>query len=260
MSSLIPTAPPRSGENVVGFYMNRRGSASKAGGNTCGGQICTTLTIYDSNAEDEEGAQYMVDCMGALNAPGSNKPYTKFYREYITDVTTSEISTATEASATTGDSTTTASTTSSTETETETDTGDPDTTKGLSGGAIAGIVVGAIAGLCLIACGFYIAYRMGRRRHGDPEGPRRGFMDSLRTIPRPNVNVTWTRPKGNAQPPVLLHTFTDDDPKKPREMLGDTEQSSQQQEVPPVELPAQHVVEMVAPTENGRNGVRTDAQ
>lgn len=82
---------------------------------------------------------------------------------------------ATEAPATTNDSTTAGSATSSTLSE----TGDPANTfgaKGLSSGAIAGIVIGAIAGLCLVACGFYIAYRMGRKRRHDSEKSDRGFI------------------------------------------------------------------------------------
>ena len=50
-----------------------------------GGDYCTTLTVYDSNEEGEKGAQYMIDCKTFLQPPGSDKPYTKFYREYRTD-------------------------------------------------------------------------------------------------------------------------------------------------------------------------------
>ncbi|KAJ4211569.1 hypothetical protein NW759_012480 [Fusarium solani] len=201
-----------------------------SGTNSCGGDYCTTLTVYDSNEEGEKGAQYMIDCKTFLQPPGSDKPYTKFYREYRTDLTTTDSSTATEAPATTQDSTTAGSTTSSTSSETG-DLGNNDGAKGLSSGAIAGIVVGAIAGLCLVACGFYIAYRMGRKRRHDAEKSDQGFIG-------------------------LQQKFAGDDIQGPREMPGDTKQSA-----PVVELPAeQHVAEMEAPVDNRPVDARTGAQ
>ncbi|RSL42170.1 hypothetical protein CEP54_015578 [Fusarium duplospermum] len=191
----------------------------------------------------------------------AKRSITAFYRQIH--------STTTEASATTHGSTTADSTISSTSSV----TGDPESntgTRGLSGGAIAGVVIGAIAGLCLIGCGFYIAYRMGRRSRNDPETPRRSFMDSLRAIPRPNVNITWTQPKDNARVPALQQTFTEDLAKGPGEMLGDTSQHNQQpnvpggqhlpkSEVPVVELACERVDKAEAPTDDAV-GARTDAQ
>lgn len=281
MTSLIPTAPPKAQDNVVGSYTNSGGTVQSfmcredssfwtglrvagdtrtfarcdkswewiatecndngyvqftnvientSGTNSCGGDYCTTLTVYDSNEEGEKGAQYMIDCKTFLQPPGSDKPYTKFYREYRTDLTTTDSSTATEAPATTQDSTTAGSTTSSTSSETG-DLGNNDGAKGLSSGAIAGIVVGAIAGLCLVACGFYIAYRMGRKRRHDAEKSDQGFIG-------------------------LQQKFAGDDIQGPREMPGDTNQSA-----PVVELPAeQHVAEMEAPVDNRPVDARTGAQ
>ncbi|WAO91811.1 Hypothetical protein NCS54_00929400 [Fusarium falciforme] len=201
-----------------------------SGTNSCGGDYCTTLTVYDSNEEGEKGAQYMIDCKTFLQPPGSDKPYTKFYREYKTDLTTTDSSTATEAPATTQDSKTAGSATSSTSNETG-DPGNNSGTKGLSSGAIAGIVVGAIAGLCLVASGFYIAYRLGRNRRHDAERSDRGFMG-------------------------LQQKFAGDDIQGPREMMGDTKQSA-----PVVELPAQqHVAEMEAPVDKRPFNARADVQ
>ncbi|EEU43396.1 uncharacterized protein NECHADRAFT_82635 [Fusarium vanettenii 77-13-4] len=200
-----------------------------SGTNSCGGDYCTTLTIYDSNAEDEKGAQYMIDCKTFLQAPGSNNPYTRFYREYRTDLTTTDSSTATEAPATTHDSTMAGLATSSASSETG-GPGNNDGANGLSSGAIAGIVVGTIAGLCLVACGFYIAYRIGRKRRNDAEKSDRGFMG-------------------------LQQKFVGDDIQGPREMLGDTKQSA-----PVVELPAEHLAEMEAPVDNRPISRRTGAQ
>ncbi|RSL54682.1 hypothetical protein CEP51_014665 [Fusarium floridanum] len=205
----------------------------------------------------------MVDCDTILGSL-VNDSITVFYRDIPAYFTT------TEASATTYDSTTADSTTPSTSSATE----DPENntgTRGLSSGAIAGIVIGAIAGLCLIGCGFYIAYRMGRQSRDDPEKSRRTLMDSLRSIPRPNVNITWTQPKGNAQVPVLQPMFSGDVAKRPGEMLGDASQHDQQLavagveslpklEAPVVELPGGRVTEAEARGDDGVVGTRTDQQ
>ncbi|UPK97441.1 hypothetical protein LCI18_008376 [Fusarium solani-melongenae] len=231
-------------------------------------EYCTTFQIFNSyNGGDGTGVQYMIDCETFIGSPGGGS-VSVFYRDVPSDPTTTEASAATHDS-TTIDSTTIDSTESadSTQSSAPLRTGDArhnDGAKGLSSGAIAGIVIGAIAGLCLIACGFFIAYRMGRKRRGDPENPQRSFRDLLRAI-IPNVSITWTKPKGNAQP---LQRFAEDDIKKPRELLGDTGQTGQQlagvrdqglpkRGVPAVELPAEHVVEMA---DNGIVGLRTDAQ
>ncbi|RSL88985.1 hypothetical protein CEP52_015030 [Fusarium oligoseptatum] len=226
------------------------------GGYDCNG-TCTTFRIFDYyNWGDWMGVQYMIDCDTILGSL-TNRSITAFYRQIH--------STTTEASATTHGSTTTS---------TSSATGDPENntgTTGLSSGAIAGIVIGAIAGLCLIGCGFYIAYRMGRQSRDDPEKPRRTLMDSLRAIPRPNVSVTWTQPKGNAQVPVLQQTFSGDVVKRPGEMLGDTSQHDQQlavagvqslpkPEAPVVELPGGRVTEAEARGDDGVVGARTDQQ
>lgn len=142
----------------------------------------------------------------------------------------------TEASATTHTSTMVDSTTSLASSTTTTPRAND--TSGLSSGAIAGIVVGTIAFLCLLACGFYITYRIGRSRREGQEKPRRSLIDSLDVIPRLKVSMTWTRPKSNTQPPVL-QALTEDNTNKPREMLGDTEQMNQrlpELPSPPVEL------------------------
>ncbi|KAI8712713.1 hypothetical protein NCS52_01370100 [Fusarium sp. LHS14.1] len=209
--------------NVIGTF-----SATK----TCEEGFCTTLKIYDYYDEGPGGeVQYMIDCPGYLQAPGGDAPFTEFYRTHPPRAPKStDITLTTEASATTVDSTTVASTNSadSSKSSSPSPTANNDGMGGLSSGAIAGVVVGVIAGICLIGCGFYVVYRIGRqRRHDDPDKPGRSFMDSRRGIPRPNANVTWTQSKGDAQPPILQHRFEEDATKEPREMMGDTGYSSQ---------------------------------
>ncbi|KAF4472476.1 interferon-regulated resistance GTP-binding [Fusarium albosuccineum] len=185
---------------------------------------CVTLTIYDSDGdEDEAASQYLADCSAGLNPPENIQVFFK-ERPSISSTTTSDdtsTSTGDDTSLSTGDSTTPNKRTSTSIAGTTPASSPTEGTQrddnggGLSGGVIAGITIGALAGVCLIICGLIIAYRMGRRSRKDPENLPRGFMDSLRALPRPGVNITWTRPERpehEPRPPVLQPNFQEDEP------------------------------------------------